>query len=301
MPAASERQAPHPGRKLGLSIEETRRLLDRLARSYSSDFLDTDPLGLVRAWDDPADREIAALLAAGLAYGRVRSIRASLRDLFARMGTRPSRFVDAMDPRRDSRRFDGFVHRFTTGRAVAVLLWRVRRAREAAGSLERCFVDGDPDPFGVTVGPAIDAFVTGLFAGEALPLGGPADPDAEAGARWLVPAPAGGSACKRTCLFLRWMVRPDDGLDCGVWTGVRPARLVLPLDTHLRRVVRALGWSRRATAGWGMALEATACLRRLDPDDPVRFDFALSRLGILGLLPSGDRVRVGDVAAAMGR
>jgi uncharacterized protein (TIGR02757 family) len=80
------------------------------------------------------------------------------------------------------------------------------------------------------------------------------------------------------------MVRPDDGVDCGVWTRVSPSRLVLPLDTHLLRVVRALGWTERNSAGWSMALEATARLRSLDPADPIRFDFALSRLGILGLL-----------------
>jgi uncharacterized protein (TIGR02757 family) len=80
------------------------------------------------------------------------------------------------------------------------------------------------------------------------------------------------------------MVRPDDGVDCGLWTRVRPSRLVLPLDTHLLRVVAALGWTRRKTAGWAMALEVTERLRRLDPDDPTRFDFALCRLGILGRL-----------------
>jgi uncharacterized protein (TIGR02757 family) len=100
------------------------------------------------------------------------------------------------------------------------------------------------------------------------------------------------------------MVRPEDGVDCGVWRSVSPSRLVLPLDTHLIRVVRALGWTRRASPGWPMALEATARLRRLDPADPVRFDFALSRLGILGLLPAkGGRLsrrRIADVLAAAG-
>ena len=80
------------------------------------------------------------------------------------------------------------------------------------------------------------------------------------------------------------MVRPDDGVDCGVWGRVSPSRLVLPLDTHLFKVVRALGWTRRKSAGWAMALEVTQRLRAIDPADPIRFDFALSRLGILGLL-----------------
>ena len=109
-----------------------------------------------------------------------------------------------------------------------------------------------------------------------------------------------GSACKRSCLFLRWMVSPDDGVDCGVWTRVSRARLVLPLDTHLFRVVRALGWTRRKSSGWAMALEATARLRALDPDDPIRFDFALSRLGILGLIPApGGRLPAGTLRRAL--
>lgn len=255
-----------------------RDVLEDLCRRYDRRFLDSDPVGIVRRFGDPADREIVGLIAAGLAYGRVASIRGSVESLLSRMGTRPSRFVRAFDPIADARRLDGFVHRFTRGRDVAILLERVRRAQERAGSLEAFFIQGDPDPAGPTLGPALDAFGRRLFAGV---------PEKD-GARWLLPLPARGSVCKRACLFLRWMVRPDDGVDCGVWTRVSPSRLVLPLDTHLLRVVRALGWTRRKSPGWRMALEATAALREIDSEDPVRFDFALSRLGILGLLKAPD-------------
>lgn len=276
--------------------EIERRLLDALVARYDRRFLDTDPLGLVRRFDDPEDREVAALLAAGLAYGRVASIRGSLERLFALLGPRPGRFVAAFDPKRDARRLAPFVHRFHTGRDVAVLLTLVRRARDTAGSLEAFFVASDPDPGSETIGPALDRFGERLFALEATP---PSER-----VRFLLPLPSRGSVCKRSCLFLRWMVRPEDGVDCGVWRSVSPSRLVLPLDTHLIRVVRALGWTRRASPGWPMALEATARLRRLDPADPVRFDFALSRLGILGLLPAkGGRLsrrRIADVLAAAG-
>lgn len=250
--------------------------LEALVGRFDGRFLDTDPLGIVRRFPDPSDREVAGLLAAGLAYGRVASIRASLERLFAMLGTRPSRFVDALEPRRDARRLERFVHRFHTGRDVAVLLGLVRRARETAGSLEAFFTGADPEPGSETIGPALDRFGTRLFA-----LGDVAPADR---VRFFLPLPARGSVCKRSCLFLRWMVRPEDGVDCGVWKSVSPSRLVLPLDTHLIRVVRALGWTRRTSPGWAMALEATSRLRRIDPDDPVRFDFALSRLGILGLL-----------------
>jgi uncharacterized protein (TIGR02757 family) len=249
--------------------------LTRLCARYDRRFLDTDPVGIVRRFDDPGDREVVGLIAAGLAYGRVASIRRSLESILRRMGPKPARFVGAFDPKADAHRFDGFVHRFTKGEDVAVLIARVRDAKERAGSLEAYFMTGD-DPQSETLGPALDSFGTRLFAG--LPRGH--------GTRWLLPLPSAGSACKRSCLFLRWMVRPDDGVDCGVWRRVSPSRLVLPLDTHLLKVVSALGWSRRKTAGWAMALEATERLRALDPADPIRFDFALSRLGILGLLPS---------------
>jgi uncharacterized protein (TIGR02757 family) len=282
---------------LRLSLEKTRSLLDGLARTYTPEFLDTDPLGVVREWDEPGDREIAGLLAAGLAYGRVASIRRSVRSAVAAMGDTPSRFVDRLDPRRAAGRFERVAHRFTTGAAVVDLLWRIRMARERAGSLERFFLDSDPAPGSPTLAPAMDAFVGRLFSLPASGLGS----DAERGARWLLPAPSRGSACKRHCLFLRWMVRPDDGVDLGLWRGVSPSRLLLPLDVHLERVVVALGWTRRKSPGWPMVLDATACLRRIDPGDPVRYDFALSRLGILGLLPArGAAARPGGWAAALG-
>lgn len=258
--------------------------LEELCRRYDRRFLDSDPIGIVRRFDDPADREIVGLLAAGLAYGRVASIRASLMSLLARIGPHPSRFVASFDPARDAALFDGFVHRFTRGRDIALLLHLLRQVKERAGSIESFFIEGDRDHESPTLGPALDAFGTGLFALDARPFAADGIVAHGDGARWLLPLPAAGSACKRSCLFLRWMVRPDDGVDCGVWTRISPSRLVLPLDTHLLRVVRALGWTRRKSASWTMALEATARLRALDPADPVRFDFALSRLGILGLL-----------------
>jgi len=258
--------------------------LEALCRRFDRRFLDSDPVGIVRRFDDPADREIAGLIAAGLAYGRVASIRTSLDQILGRLGPSPSRFVAAFDPKRDARRFDGFVHRFTKGEDVALLLHLVRQAQQAAGSLEAFFLEGDSDPSSSTLGPALDSFGARLFSLDARPFTRDGLVPRRHGARWLLPLPSAGSACKRSCLFLRWMVRPDDGVDCGVWTRVSPARLVLPLDTHLVKVVRALGWSRWKTVGWPMALAATERLRALDADDPVRFDFALSRLGILGML-----------------
>ncbi|HEX6852072.1 MAG TPA: TIGR02757 family protein [Candidatus Polarisedimenticolaceae bacterium] len=256
------------------------RRLTALAATCRRGFLDTDPVGLVRRFDDPSDREIAGIVASGLAYGRVASIRASVERVLEATGSSPGRFVDAFDERRDARRLDGFVHRFTRGADLARLFLLIRRARTRAGSLEAFFLEGDPEPGGETYEGAMRAFVDRLFALDSR------EDDASRGARWLFPSPESGSLCKRPCLFLRWMVRPDDGVDCGVWSRASRARLVAPLDTHLVRVAALLGWTRRKSPGWPMALEVTARLRALDPSDPIRFDFALSRLGILGLLPA---------------
>lgn len=278
--------AASPGNRIGLSEAELRARLDRLERTYDRRFLESDPVGIVRRFDRTEDREIVGLLAAGLAYGNVVAIRGSLDRLLAILGPRPSEFLDAYAPARDARRFDGFVHRFTRGQDVALYLWLVKQARERAGSLERFFVEGDPTPGAPTLEEAMTAFGRRLFAQDARPFRADGRVPDGSGARWLLPVPGSGSVCKRHCLFLRWMVRPEDGVDCGVWRGVSPARLVIPLDVHLQRVARAFGWTRRRSPHWRMALEVTEALRRLDPADPTRYDFALSRLGILGHLRS---------------
>ena len=270
------------------STPELRRRLDALARASDRRLLDHDPVGIVRRFHDPRDREIAALLAAGLAYGRVASIRGSLERLFSMMGDHPWAFVTEGRRERAGRRLDGFVHRFTRGGDVAVLLDLVRRAVESAGSLEAFFVAGDPDPSSPTLEGAMNAFGERLFA-----LDPALAPEAAAGARWLLPLPGAGSVAKRHCLFLRWVVRPDDGVDLGLWPRVSRARLVVPLDVHVQRVSQALGWTRRRSPCWAMALEVTSRLRALDPEDPIRYDFGLCHLGILGHL----RARGGRLTA----
>lgn len=99
---------------------------------------------------------------------------------------------------------------------------------------------------------------------------------------FLLPDPGKGSACKRHNLFLRWMVRYGDGVDLGIWTALSPRDLVVPVDTHMARMGRRMGWTRRKTPDWKMAEEITAAFRAVCPDDPVKFDFALTRIGILG-------------------
>ncbi len=251
-----------------------RRRLDALADSFGPEHLTPDPLEVVRRYRDPADLEVAGLVAAGLAFGGARVIVGSVRRALEPLGERPADALAATGDALLRRALRGFRHRWVGGADVAALLSAVRTLRREHGSLEAGFVAGDPG--GPDVGGAMAAFAARLVA---------ADPGrAPRGAAAFFPSPERGSACKRPALFLRWMVRRG-GVDTGAWPGVDPARLVLPLDTHVGRIARALGLIRRPRDDWRAALEGTASLRRFDPADPVRYDYALCRLGILDLCP----------------
>lgn len=251
---------------------------DVLARQDRAAGLAADPLSRVHRFSAPADRQAAAWLCALLAYGRVASILASLDDLFVRMPRGPGAFLADFDMDRDGGRLDGFVHRWTRGGDLARALAATRTLIDLHGSLEAAFVAHD-DPRDADLGPALTAFSARVF--EVAPPG-----DRNRALRWLLPRFGGGSAAKRLCLFLRWVARPADGLDLALWPSLSPARLIVPLDTHVFRISGYLGLTDRRAPDARAAQEITEGLRRLDPSDPLRYDFAISHLGILGQCPS---------------
>ena len=259
--------------------------LNEVAATYGPEYLHTDPLGEVRRFTDPHDREVAAFLAAGLAFGRVDGILLHLRDLWERLDHAPAACVDHWNTR-DARRVRGFVHRWVRDDDLARVLAALGRVRSQHGSLREAFLQGyspdDPD-LAASLGRFVDTVRGAVRLGRSRRA--PAETELPRGVRTFFAAPARGGACKRLNLFLRWMVRPDDGLDLGWFHPVRPAQLVMPLDTHVARISRYLGLSARRTPDWRMAREITDALRRFDPVDPVRYDFALSRLGILDACP----------------
>jgi len=259
--------------------------LDRLYLDFDRGGRISDPIERVRPYADPADREVAGFLAAGLAFGRVAGILASIDAVLGVMGPSPAAFVRRFDPRRDTRRFSAFGHRWTRGIDVAGVCWILRHMIESSGSLEAFFAAGD-DPAAEDIGPGLDSFSRRAREVELGPVYGtvPAVP----GAHGLFARPSSGSACKRLNLFLRWMVRRD-AVDLGVWMRVPRARLIVPLDVHVIRVSRCLGLTSLATPGWRMAADITRSLRAVDADDPVRYDFALCHVGMLGLCGFGQK------------
>jgi uncharacterized protein (TIGR02757 family) len=268
----------------GLRIEATDDLkpaLDRLYDAFNYPDSATDPIHIVRRFDRPDDREVVGLVAASLAFGRVSSVLQSIERVIAIMGPRPAAYVRRFDPARHTAAFAPIVHRWTRGSDIAALVWIMRQMIDGAGSIEQFFVDGD-DPSASDVGGAIDSFSARALAIDLRPVYGrvPRCSRSRPGVSYFFPSAASGSGCKRMNLFLRWMIRKD-ALDLGVWTKVSPARLIVPLDTHVIRVGRCLRLTEYTSPGWRMARDITASLRRLDPGDPVKYDFALCHLGMM--------------------
>jgi len=259
-----------------MRASELKRRLDELYRHYDQRFLDPDPLELVRKQVTGADREVVGLVASGLAFGGVAQIKRSIVAVLESLGPRPAEAVASAQPRELARRLRGFRHRWVDGRDVACLLAFARQMRASHGSIEAFFGEGlgadDPD-----VGPALVSFSRralaldhdGIYPSRRLP--------ARAGVRYFFPSPEGGSACKRLNLYLRWMARKG-GVDLGVWRRPEPRQLVLPLDAHTQVIARRLRFTRYRSPGWAMAVDITRRLRRFDPEDPVKYDFALYRL-----------------------
>lgn len=281
--------------------DRLRHHLDRLHATFDARWLSPDPLEIVRRYADPADQEVVGFLASGLAYGRVSQILLAATDLLDRMGSSPADFVRHFDPKHDAPRLRGWYHRFHGPRDMTLLLVLLSRALARHGTLEAAFLSGD-DPATPDVEGGLDAFCRLLLDTPGLPAGpgvsrGQLAPRAPV--RFFLPSPAAGSACKRLNLWLRWMVRPADGLDLGLWRGVDPARLVIPLDTHVARIARYIGLTSRTTADWKTAREITTRLARFDPADPVKYDFAICRLGILDRCPKRhDPIRCADCLLA---
>jgi len=234
-------------------------------------FVSPDPLEVVYRYEDARDREVAGLIAACLAYGRVAQILRNLHALLDALGPSPA----ARIRREGACALAGapaFRHRWTDAQEMAAFLDAIAQALRQHGSLEACFLAHSSANDAHTLG-ALEGFTRELRSG------GPPNS--------LLSAPEKGSACKRLHLYLRWMVRRDE-VDPGCWTGVPPRALLIPLDTHMHRLARGLGLTRRNQANLGTTLEVTDAFRRINPEDPLKYDFALTRLGIRGELNPED-------------
>ena len=245
-----------------------KRWLEQIFNQYHDrQYVSYDPLGVVIRHDRPADREVVGLIAALLAYGNVKAMLTGIESVVERLGPNPADQLAEWSAGQINRRFANFRYRVTDDLAMAGLLGGIAALRDRHGSLHAAFSQHiAPDHDDIL--PAASAWRAELVHAADHPL------------NHLLPDPAKGSACKRLMLYLRWMVRRD-AIDPGDWPGIDPALLIAPVDTHLHRLALELGWTKRKQITLATAREVTAALRRFDPADPLRFDFSLTRPGIL--------------------
>ena len=262
-----EKTNDHPRSRTPTDSEDDRRLrllrgeLDALVQVYGPAHLYSDPLEFPRRYKNSADTEAAALICALFAYGNVTSMKAFLEGLLTALGPSPARAL------KEGRRVRARPYRFQTADDVERFLGGLGRVLEKHGSVEAAFcgVEGDAEARLENLAVALRRASGRLTPGLA----------------HLLPLPSSGSACKRWWLFLRWVVRKEDGVDLGLWSCLRPSDLVIPVDVHVARMARQLGLTKRMSPDRLFALEVTESLRRLCPEDPVKYDFALARPGIL--------------------
>ena len=255
-----------------MSCELVKGQLDQLyCFCNSRQWVHPDPLEFLYDYPSLKDREIVGLIASSLAYGRVTQILKSVSSVLRELGASPYTFLKSTPDPFLYGIFSDFKHRFTSGEEVSRLLIGVKRIIRQYGSLGACFLK--------KCSPGDDIILPGLisFVGE---LTAPF----EGRTNTLLPLPQKGSACKKLNLFLRWMVRKDR-VDPGGWNFVSPSKLIIPLDTHMHRVSILLKFTKSRSANMKTALEITRAFRRIDPEDPVRYDFALTRMGIRRDIP----------------
>jgi uncharacterized protein (TIGR02757 family) len=262
--------------------EILRQRLDSLVATFDISTITPDPLQLVLRYDDPLDQEVAGLIAAAFAYGRADIVVANIGSVLDRMTPSPHVYLSGFRRREATRRFAGFAHRFQKTPELVAFLERIAAAISSYGSLgalfRACYRSTDED-----IGPSLTRFIDVLRGSGPKPA-----------IEYLLSSPRDGSACKRMNLFLRWMVRRTPP-DIGIWDFVDPAKLVVPLDTHVHRITTFLGLNRRKSADWKAARSITDRLARFDESDPVRYDFAICRLGILDLCSRRRRKEQCDV------
>jgi len=243
-------------------------ILDGLYARYADrSHAQRDPVSFLYRYRDVADREIAGLVAAFLAYGRLKQIMRSVEDALGRLGPSPARMILGATLRELRHACGGFVHRFANADRLCALLRGIQDVVRTHGSIEACFLAHD-DPALADVQPGLVGLARELRRGRAE-------------LAHLVAEPAKGSACKRWHLYLRWMVRRD-AVDPGGWDAVSPARLLAPLDAHMWRLCRGLGLTRRRCCNLAAARQVTCHFRRVCPADPVRYDFALMHASVDG-------------------
>lgn len=253
--------------KPSMDFEMLNHFLHKMAERYNAhDFIENDPICIPHAFTKKADIEIAAFLAATLAWGQRKIIISKCKQLMELMDNSPLDFI-LNHGEKEKKFLLNFKHRTYNSEDLMYFLLFFKQHYSVNESLESAFI---PENFNGEVESSLNHFYHYFFS-----FSHPKRTEKH------IASPEKKSACKRLNMFLRWMVRFDQhGVDFGLWKKIRPSNLICPIDVHVNNVARYLGLITRKQTDWNTALELTQALRKFDPEDPVRLDFALFGYGI---------------------
>jgi len=241
-------------------IKYKKHLINLYNKYNKREFVHPDPLEFLYLYEKALDREIVGLIASSLAYGKVAQILKSVWSVLEPMGKSPHDFLLCQNRGTLIEFFGNFKHRFTTSPELVDFLLKIRESINEFGSLNKLFLTG----YDGNIQSGLCFFTKRLTNNQK---------------NSLLPEPSKASACKRLYLYLRWMVRADE-VDPGGWEGIKPSQLIIPLDTHMYNICKTLGLTNRNQANIKTSIEITRAFIDICPEDPVKFDFALTRLGI---------------------
>jgi len=265
-------------------MSSVKKVLDRFYAEY--DFRERilhDPIEFPRRYKKRGDIEVAGFIASCFAYGQVTLFKPVIEKILSAMGNSPHDFLLNFKVPKNNRLFSGINYRFNKNKDILCLLHilslLLREHKSIGNAFKNFYKETDAD-----IGKALTGFIDYLLSINTSEVyGRNLKP---AGLLQFFPSPAKGSACKRMNLFLRWMIRNKD-IDFGIWKGLPQNKLVIPLDTHIARISRCLGFTKRSSNDWKTAVEITKALKKLDPQDPLKYDFAMCHYGISGLCGAG--------------
>jgi uncharacterized protein (TIGR02757 family) len=252
-------------------------ILDRLYDAYNfKDRILHDPIEFPHQYKRPEDIEVSGFIASCFAYGRVDMFKPVIKKILSTMGESPYDFLLDFNLKRHRRLFSDIKYRFNENNDIICLLYVLSIALKRYKRLDVLFKlhywNDDTN-----IGIGLTGFVESLLSIDISSVYG--KNIKPAGFLQFFPSPKKGSACKRMNLFLRWVIRDRD-IDFGIWKGIPKNKLVIPLDTHIARISKCLSFTKRASQDWRMAVEITESLKKFDPEDPLKYDFALCHQGI---------------------
>jgi uncharacterized protein (TIGR02757 family) len=255
--------------------------LDHHYKAFDKTKLEPDPLQFPHLFNDERDIEVMAFIASVFAYGNVKQIINSLNTFLLIAKNQPYEFISNISATKNLP--TNFIHRFYSTKDILHLFQLLNSAYDEFGSLKKLFLTGynsKNENLKNAITHFNQYFLT-LAQKEFGTLSSRASFDSALtrGIVFMFPLPEKGSACKRMNLFLRWMVRKDE-LDFGLWSEIPTSKLIIPVDTHVARICNQLKLTKRKNVSWKMAEEITENLKKFDPDDPVKYDFAICHIGM---------------------